>query len=271
MPNLMPIGQFSRITGLPARTLRFYDEIALLQPAVVDPFTGYRYYLPSQVEHAHQIARLRSVDLPLNEIQTHLLGDTEQAEQVLSRHMARLTARIHKDQQGLDLLRKLLQGKETPMTYHVHLKDISDTQALVVRSRVETPEESGPQIVHAFTRELWPHIKRHSCQLGSPYFFACHDLEGEGGPAELEMVVPVQGEVQGTGRIEVAQIPGGRFACTLHEGPYEEMGAAYRAVVAWVEAQGLEIVHHSREVYLVDDQVTDDPQRLRTEVMYQVR
>ena len=63
MPNLMPIGQFSRITGLPARTLRFYDEIGLLQPAVVDPVTGHRYYLPSQVERAHQIARLRSVQV----------------------------------------------------------------------------------------------------------------------------------------------------------------------------------------------------------------
>lgn len=36
------IGDFSKIVGIPVRTLRFYDQYKVLQPSVVDNFTGYR-------------------------------------------------------------------------------------------------------------------------------------------------------------------------------------------------------------------------------------
>ena len=42
--RLMPIGIFSRITGLSHRALRLYADRDLLPPAYVDPETGYRYY-----------------------------------------------------------------------------------------------------------------------------------------------------------------------------------------------------------------------------------
>ena len=40
----LSIGDFSRITHLSVKTLRRYHEAGLLQPAEVDPHTGYRYY-----------------------------------------------------------------------------------------------------------------------------------------------------------------------------------------------------------------------------------
>jgi DNA-binding transcriptional MerR regulator len=41
---MFKIGDFSRLTRVPIKTLRHYDEIELFKPAQVDPFTGYRYY-----------------------------------------------------------------------------------------------------------------------------------------------------------------------------------------------------------------------------------
>jgi len=41
---MLAIGEFSRMTHLSVRTLRRYHEVGLLEPEVVDPFTGYRYY-----------------------------------------------------------------------------------------------------------------------------------------------------------------------------------------------------------------------------------
>ena len=38
------IGEFSKLSGLTVKTLRFYHEEGLLVPAFVDPDTGYRYY-----------------------------------------------------------------------------------------------------------------------------------------------------------------------------------------------------------------------------------
>ena len=41
---MLRIGEFSKLTGVPIRTLRYYDEIDLFKPADIDLFTDYRYY-----------------------------------------------------------------------------------------------------------------------------------------------------------------------------------------------------------------------------------
>jgi len=45
---MFKIGDFSRISQVSVKTLRYYDEIGLLRPAQVDRFTGYRYYSVDQ-------------------------------------------------------------------------------------------------------------------------------------------------------------------------------------------------------------------------------
>ena len=44
--ELLSIGRFARLTGLSIGALRHYHELGLLQPAAVDPMTGYRSYAP---------------------------------------------------------------------------------------------------------------------------------------------------------------------------------------------------------------------------------
>ncbi|WP_410623475.1 MerR family DNA-binding transcriptional regulator [Amycolatopsis sp. cmx-8-4] len=38
----LTVGEFSRVTHLSAKTLRHYHDVGLLEPADVDPATGYR-------------------------------------------------------------------------------------------------------------------------------------------------------------------------------------------------------------------------------------
>ncbi len=66
--QLMPIGRFSRLTGVGVKALRHYDEVGLLVPAAVDDETGYRFYSPDQVDRAEAIRLLRRLDMPLDEI-----------------------------------------------------------------------------------------------------------------------------------------------------------------------------------------------------------
>ena len=65
---MFSIGEFSRITGMTVKTLRFYHEQGLLEPTHVDSETGYRYYDASKIETARIIMHLRSLDLTLEEI-----------------------------------------------------------------------------------------------------------------------------------------------------------------------------------------------------------
>ncbi len=71
------IGEFSRITGLSVKTLRFYHEQGLLVPSSIDEQTGYRYYAPAKIEVAAVITRLRKLDLSLAEIAELLRSDDD--------------------------------------------------------------------------------------------------------------------------------------------------------------------------------------------------
>lgn len=91
--DLLSIGSFSFQTGLSVPALRHYDEIGLLLPTYVDPDTGYRRYHPDQVADARLICRLRSVDLPVDEVRDVLEASNAAVREVLERHGRRLSNR----------------------------------------------------------------------------------------------------------------------------------------------------------------------------------
>ncbi|MFF1955769.1 MerR family transcriptional regulator [Streptomyces sp. NPDC058220] len=64
----LTIGAFARASRLSAKALRRYDELGLLRPARVDPYTGYRYYDETQLERARLVAWLRRIGMPLARI-----------------------------------------------------------------------------------------------------------------------------------------------------------------------------------------------------------
>ena len=58
---MLKIGDFSKLSRVSIRMLRYYDEIGLLKPAVTDRFTDYRYYSESQLPTVCRITALRDM------------------------------------------------------------------------------------------------------------------------------------------------------------------------------------------------------------------
>ena len=54
---MFSIGEFSKITGLTIKTLRFYHEKGILVPAWIDEQTGYRHYGNQQFEKARVVTQ----------------------------------------------------------------------------------------------------------------------------------------------------------------------------------------------------------------------
>lgn len=68
---LYKIGDFSKETGVPIKTLRYYNEIDLFNPVEIDLFTGYRYYSSDQIEDLNLILKLKKVGFSLEEIKKY--------------------------------------------------------------------------------------------------------------------------------------------------------------------------------------------------------
>jgi DNA-binding transcriptional MerR regulator len=109
--ELIPIGQFSGLTWLSPKALRLYQTQGLMEPAWVDPDSGYRYYRPSQVPLANRIGLLRRAGVSLAEIAAFLASPTP--ERVEAWRVA-LDAEVAERRRLLDHVTELINAEEAP-------------------------------------------------------------------------------------------------------------------------------------------------------------
>ena len=105
-PQLFSIGEFSQISGLSVKALRFYDEKGLLKPAHVDPATDYRYYDAASAERARIIARLRELQFSLDDIARILTECSDESDLLgaLRRQQRAITERMRTDRKVVKAL-----------------------------------------------------------------------------------------------------------------------------------------------------------------------
>lgn len=115
--DLLSIGRFARLTGLSVGALRHYDELDVLRPADIDRFTGYRRYRRAQLETARTIARLRDLEVPLEEIRDVLaMDDPAEQRRRLAVHRARIVARSDRLTRLLHVVGRMTDGKDPIVT-----------------------------------------------------------------------------------------------------------------------------------------------------------
>ena len=77
MAGPLTVGEFARITHLSVKTLRHYHQVGLLEPAEVNPDTGYRYYTVAQIPTVQVIRRLRDLEMPVADVKAVLAAPDE--------------------------------------------------------------------------------------------------------------------------------------------------------------------------------------------------
>ncbi len=65
---MLKIGDFSRLSRVSVKALRYYDELGLLKPVEIDRFTGYRYYSVAQLPRLHRILVFKELGFSLEQI-----------------------------------------------------------------------------------------------------------------------------------------------------------------------------------------------------------
>ena len=103
--QLLKIGEFARSAGTNLRTLRYYEELGLLEPALRSD-GGFRYYRPTDVNRVRMIHSLQELGLHLEEIKG-LLDTRTLPEEGEARREA-WTARIRR---ALDAHRMLINER----------------------------------------------------------------------------------------------------------------------------------------------------------------
>jgi DNA-binding transcriptional MerR regulator len=116
MPRLR-IGQLARESGFTPKTLRYYEDIGLLQPAARGS-NGYRLYADESLSRLRLVSRAKGLGLPLADIRTILqISDEGRApcEHVLT-VVDRELARIERQMRQLRSMRAELRAMRSRMT-----------------------------------------------------------------------------------------------------------------------------------------------------------
>lgn len=149
----LSIGEFSRLTWLSPKALRLYERRELLLPDLVDEYTGYRYYRPSQAERARTIALLRRVGMPLEQIGAVLAATGDQRRALLEAYRVEITRTHERAVALLDSLAGGLPDQQQP------------TSLPTVRSRVARPWAFASRRLRTTAADLPAHIERTAAAL----------------------------------------------------------------------------------------------------------
>lgn len=105
MDGLYSIGEVAEILGVTVQTLRHYNKIGLLEPAYINPETGYRYYSYMQLSLIDRIRYLQSLGLSLKEIQSAMKpGHGEMLIPFLEKQLQVKRAELQRTQDMIDAL-----------------------------------------------------------------------------------------------------------------------------------------------------------------------
>lgn len=101
---------------------------------------------------------------------------------------------------------------------------------------------------------LYPDLKAFLDERGVPYnrerIGLIYDRGADPDRRHFAAALELRGEVNGDGERIVVLLPGGRVACEIHRGGYENVDETYARLEAWLRDQGLRVTGPAREYYL---------------------
>src|SRR6266849_4161801 len=175
------IGDFSRLSLVSVKALRYYDELGLLKPARIDEFTGYRYYSASQLTRLNRILALKDMGLSLEQIAQLLDRDLtpDQIRGMLRLKQVELRQQLVEGQARLtriDAWRQAFEQEVTMPAYDVILKKVEPLRAAQVRGVTPSMEQIGPTLDRLFDQVLG-YISQYGATSVGPGITLYYDTE----------------------------------------------------------------------------------------------
>ena len=248
MKTTYSIGEFSQITGLSVKTLRFYHERGILVPSSVDDATGYRFYDAAKVEKARVIMRLHQMEFSIEDIAAVLGECTDEADilDYLERQKTVLQQRIQEDRDIVRSLKEIISREKSA-------RQILETGNFAVAEKTVEPQLiAGIRMKGRYSdcgagfARLGKAIGRY---ISGKALCLYYDGEYREDDADFEPAFPIRKEVAADG-ITVRTLPGGRCLTLIHRGPYDQLGRSYAKILQHADERKLKPILPTREIYV---------------------
>ena len=113
MKNYFTISEFAKLRDININSLRYYEKLGLLKPAIIDENNGYRYYSAEQVSILNKIILCIQLGIPLKEMVEFLDEEGNlQSQKLLEKGRIIAQKRIQEMQNNLDYIEFSLKNIE---------------------------------------------------------------------------------------------------------------------------------------------------------------
>jgi DNA-binding transcriptional MerR regulator len=254
---MLKISDFSKLSLVSVKALRYYDERGLLKPARVDPSTGYRFYSASQLTRLNRILAMKDMGLDLSQIA--LLLDQEptpdQIRGMLRLKQVELHQQLEEGQARLARIEAWLQAFEQEATMPAYDVVIKSVVALrVAQARGVAPKMEQPELGITLGRlfaEVMGSITQQGATIVGPGITLYYDLEYREREISVGACLAFEGSLFESEQVKVVELPAVEtMASVIHHGSFSTMHQAYNAILPWIEANGYHIRGPNRELNL---------------------
>ncbi|AIQ15159.1 MerR family transcriptional regulator [Paenibacillus durus] len=256
---MLKISAFSKLTRVSVKTLRFYDDLGLLKPAVVDENNGYRYYTEEQLLTVKRIVALKEQGFTLEQIKPLLEENVipEAVKNQLAVKKKELEQAIHEAQSQLNEIDKRLTRIEKSEEHHQHtpaaIRYVEPQLTASIRDKIPRTQ------LCLLLDEILQYVRSCGEAEGRLLTIVWHDFGSRNSDlADIEVALPLTKVIPDRGRVKVGILPELKAAASLvHQcNPYHNDCPAVTELLSWIRSQSLVPSAKApvREIYLTSDQ-----------------
>ena len=263
--RLIRIGEFSTLTRLSVRMLRYYDANGVLSPATIDDFTGHRFYASLQVRDATLIRQLRDVGFSVSAIAALLpqRDDPEALGRALAVQRDQLVADAEAVRHRIAEIDRLISHT----TRRATMADITVTThpaqlVAALRTKIDTYADEHK----AWVKFMETFTAQGLTYTGEPCGATFHDPEYRDSDIDIEIWEPVAPGAAASEPLVIRKLPEQRVAVAAFRGGYDQFGPVNEELAEYITRSGLKITGPMYNRYIVGPVQVQDPAQYLTEV-----
>lgn len=261
------IGEFSKMTNISIKTLRYYDKEGILIPEKRSDKNAYRYYDEKDFQKAKFIRNLRELSFSIAEIKDvlNLVKDDYDLSFILREKMKMIEKEIISKQKMIKNINASIKSKikeSIDMNYEIKVKEFPELTVASIRYKGKYSDCSK------YISKLYKAVK----DKASGTCFNCYYDEGYMEVADIEVCLPVNQKIIKKD-ISFKTFPKIEALTTIHKGCYEDIGYAYKALFDYADRKEMELVLPTREVYIKGPGMIfkGNPHKYVTEIIIPIR
>lgn len=264
--NVFSIGEMSKLHNMSIKTLRYYDEIGLFKPSMVNQKSRYRYYTIEQFERLNTINYLKTLGVPLKDIKEHLEDSSidrfmkllEEQQELTRRRMTQLEMIMNRFNERLEELtfyKKFIRIDEP------FIRTYPERQVIRLKKNIQGMHQMELAIRNIENEYMSSTI----AIIGKVGVTVAKEDVLKGKYHSYNSIFIIPDEDANTKMIN--SFPEGEYAMVYYRGNnHVDSPRYYKMLLTYIQEQGYEVLGDAMERVIIDQYISVDPKEHLTEI-----